>query len=83
MLKKREEVFAEYLYENKCTIREVAKVFGYSKSTVHNDISNKLKKSNYNLYKNVKMVLDNNFSQKHIRGGFATKMLYKNIKKNT
>ena len=82
MKKRREEVFAEYILEHNCTIRNVAAVFGYSKSTVHNDVSNKLKKSNYYLYKRVKIVLENNFSQKHIRGGNSTKMLYKNIKKN-
>lgn len=81
--KQREEVFAEYILTHNCTIRQAASVFGYSKSTVHNDISKKLKKNNYNLYKRVKRVLENNFLQKHIRGGNATKMLYKNIKKNT
>ena len=81
--KQREEVFAEYILTHNCTIRNAASFFGYSKSTVHNDISKKLKKNNYNLYKRVKRVLENNFLQKHIRGGNATKMLYKNIKKNT
>lgn len=51
-------------------------MFKTSKSTVHNDVSNKLKKSNYALYKKVQIVLKNNFNEKHIRGGNATKMKY-------
>ena len=65
MERNREEVFADYILENNATIRTTAKVFGYSKSTVHNDVSNKLKKSNFNLYKKVKQILENNFSEKH------------------
>ena len=81
MERNREEVFADYILENNATIRTTAKVFGYSKSTVHNDVSNKLKKSNFNLYKKVKTILENNFSEKHIRGGNATKKKYENNKK--
>jgi len=72
----RAERFARYVIENKSTIRNTAKVFGVSKSTVHNDISNKLKKYNLSLYQEVQKVLQNNFKEKHIRGGLSTKKKY-------
>ena len=77
----REEFFANYIIETKCTIREVAKKFGVSKSTVHNDVSNRLKRKNFSLYEKVKVILNLNFSQKHIRGGLATKLKYQKTKK--
>ncbi len=66
----------KFIIENETTIRKTAKVFGLSKSTVHNDLSNKLKDVNYSLYLSVQKVLDKNFAEKHIRGGIATKMKY-------
>ena len=72
----RSENFARYIIDNACTIRECAKAFDYSKSTIHNDISNKLKFYNIQLYQELKVVLDNNFKNKHIRGGQATKAKY-------
>ena len=76
MQRSRAEDFAEYIILNKCTIRETARHFAYSKSTVHNDVSNKLKKQNYSLYCDVQKILIKNFSEKHIRGGLATKRRY-------
>lgn len=76
MFENRAELFARYIVENNCTIRECAKMFDYSKSTIHNDIANKLKFCNIQLYEKVKMVLDNNFRNKHIKGGLATKAKY-------
>ncbi len=72
----RPEVLASYIVENKSTIRATAKVFGYSKSLVHNDVSNKLKKINLGLYEEVKEILNKNFEEKHLRGGEATKNKY-------
>ncbi len=83
MMKKREEIFAIYIIDNKSTIRACGLYFGISKSTVHNDISKKLKKTNKFLYYQVYRVLEKNFEEKHIRGGRATKLKYlklKNIK---
>ncbi len=83
MMKKREEIFAIYIIDNKSTIRACGLHFGISKSTVHNDISKKLKKTNKFLYYQVYRVLEKNFEEKHIRGGRATKLKYlklKNIK---
>jgi len=69
----RPENFALYIVENKATIRQTAKHFNYSKSLVHNDVSNKLKLINFNLYIEAKRVLDKNFKERHIRGGESTK----------
>ncbi len=70
------EKFAEYLIENRATVRETAKVFGYSKSTVHKDITEKLYKINYTLYSEVEKILQLNKSERHLRGGEATKKKY-------
>ena len=76
-MKKTEELFALYIIEHNSTIRKCAKVFGVGKSTVHNYLSLKLRKTNIEMYKAVKKVLEVNFAEKHIRGGFATKQKYK------
>ena len=81
MIKSRAEIFGQYILDNHCTIRETASVFSISKSTVHNDVSKKLKHENYELYLLVKKVLKHNFEVKHLRGGNATKLKYKNKKK--
>ena len=72
---------AEYITENKTTVRKAAKEFGISKSTVHKDVSERLKGINLSLYKDVKKILDFNKSERHIRGGFATKNKYSQSKK--
>lgn len=73
----RAEIFAHYIVDNNSTIRKTAKYFDISKSTVHNDVSNKLKSYNLELYYLVKKILDKNFTEKHIRGGESTKNKYK------
>lgn len=75
-------LFANHIIITRNTVRETAKIFGVSKSTVHNDVSNKLKKVNLNLYYKVKKVLLNNFAEKHIRGGESTRIKYLNKKNN-
>lgn len=74
-------LFGEYIANNKATVRACAKEFGISKSTVHKDVSVKLKKVNPALYKQVKEVLEINKSERHIRGGQATKLKYLNARK--
>ena len=71
------EVLARYVIENNSTVRETAKVFGISKSTVHKDITEKLSKINFILYETVFRVLEKNKSERHIRGGEATKRKYR------
>ncbi|MBQ9744918.1 MAG: sporulation transcriptional regulator SpoIIID [Clostridia bacterium] len=70
------EKFATYILENKTTVRQTAKKFGYSKSTVHKDITEKLYKINYNLYCQVEKLLQLNKSERHLRGGEATRLKY-------
>ncbi len=75
--KERCITLALYLVENKATVRAVAKKFGISKSTVHKDITETLKKVNHSLYDEVKAVLEINKKERHLRGGEATKNKYK------
>ena len=66
----------EYIVENKYTVRKAAAKFGISKSTVHKDVSERLKYIDPQLHKQVKDVLDVNKAQRHIRGGLATRKKY-------
>ena len=68
--------FAHYIIDSKDTVRGAAKKFGISKSTVHMDLSKRLMKINYALAQEVRVVLDENKAERHIRGGMATKMKY-------
>ena len=68
---------ALYIVENRTTVRDAAKKFGISKSTVHKDISERLPHYNRGLYLQVKEVLDENKAQRHIRGGLATRRKYR------
>ena len=67
---------AEYVIENGSTVRSAAKHFGISKSTIHKDLTGKLKYISPNLYSDVKKVLNLNKSERHVRGGEATKKKY-------
>ncbi|HAQ64113.1 MAG: sporulation transcriptional regulator SpoIIID [Clostridia bacterium] len=71
----------EYIVENNATVRAAAGQFGISKSTVHMDVSQRLKRVNPVLFKEVRAVLDKNKSERHIRGGIATKEKYMLLKK--
>ena len=64
---------AQYIIENKATVRLTAKNFGVSKSTVHKDISERLPRINKSLWEQAKAVLEENKAERHIRGGLATK----------
>ncbi|HIR65116.1 MAG TPA: sporulation transcriptional regulator SpoIIID [Candidatus Faecousia faecigallinarum] len=68
---------AVYMIENRATVRAAAKRFGISKSTVHKDLSQRLPQYNPGLYRQVKVILDTNKAQRHIRGGMATRKKYK------
>ena len=74
--KERCEIIAEYIIKTGCTVRAAAEKFGVSKSTVHKDITENLKKINPALFSDVEPVLQNNKAQRHIRGGEATKRKY-------
>jgi len=74
--RERAEVIGEYVIETGATVRAAAVYFGISKSTVHKDIAYKLKCINQSLYAAVKEILDKNKSERHLRGGEATKRKY-------
>jgi putative DeoR family transcriptional regulator (stage III sporulation protein D) len=74
--KERCEAFAEYVIDNSATVRQTAAYFGISKSTVHKDLSVKLRGVNKTKYYLVKEILEVNKSERHIRGGEATKRKY-------
>lgn len=69
------------MIEHNCTVRRAAAQFGVSKSTLHKDVSQRLKNINPALYEDVKEVLEINKAQRHIRGGEATKLKYCRIAK--
>ena len=70
---------AAYIIDTRATVRAAAKKFGISKSTVHKDLSERLKYINMPLYLQVKEVLEYNKAERHIRGGMATRMKYKGV----
>ena len=67
---------AEFIAETGATVRATAKIFLSSKSTVHKDVTERLKSIDKELYKRVRKVLEKNLSERHIRGGEATKRKY-------
>ncbi len=67
---------AQYIIETEDTVRGAAKKFGISKSSIHKDVSQRLLGINYALAMEVRKVLDKNKSERHIRGGMATKLKY-------
>ena len=79
-LEKRACKVAAYMIETGATVRSAAGYFGISKSTVHKDLSQRLKQYNYALYVQVRQVLDRNKQERHIRGGMATKRKYQKAK---
>ena len=72
---------ANYIIDNKTTVRQTAKKFHISKSTVHKDITERLKEINPPLAKDVSKVLEENKAERHIRGGLATKEKYLKLNK--
>lgn len=67
---------AEHILCTGATVRETATAFDVSKSTVHKDVSERLKYVNADLWREVKKILDFNLAERHIRGGNATKNKY-------
>ncbi|MCR5636962.1 MAG: sporulation transcriptional regulator SpoIIID [Clostridiales bacterium] len=76
----RAVMLARYIVENKTTVRKTAEKYGISKSTVHKDVSVRLKEIDPSLHNNVKQILELNKAQRHIRGGNATRNKYLMIK---
>ena len=67
---------ADYIIKNKSTVRATAKKFNISKSTVHKDVTERLLQINPKLFKELRVVLNENKAERHIRGGLATKKKY-------
>ncbi len=68
---------AAYIIETRSTVRAAAARFGISKSTVHKDLTERLRRVNPGLYAQVRKLLDLNKAERHIRGGLATRRKYK------
>ena len=77
MQEKRVKALASYIIETGSTVRAAATKFNVSKSTVHKDVTERLRYDNPQLYRLVKKVLEKNKQERHIRGGMATKRKYK------
>lgn len=73
----RATLLGRYIIESGATVRLAAKKFGISKSTVHKDVTGRLRTLNPAMYAQVRRVLDRNKSERHIRGGIATREKYK------
>lgn len=82
MNKNEIEFMANYILENKLTIRKAGKIFNIPKSTLHYFVTKKLKTINLDLFLKLHNHFQNNFSEKHIRGGASTKEKYKKLSKN-
>lgn len=79
IVEERAARLGEYIVEQNATVRAAAGKFGISKSTVHKDVSKRLKYIDNTLYQKVNVVLQKNKSERHIRGGEATKNKYLNL----
>ena len=71
---------AEYITENRATVRAAAKKFGISKSTVHKDITERLESVSPELYTQVRGLLEQNKAERHIRGGMAPRDKFKQLR---
>lgn len=78
-IEKRACELAVYVIETGATVRAAAQHFGISKSTVHKDLTQRLESCNYSLFCQVRLILDKNKRERHIRGGLATRRKYKGM----
>ena len=75
-IEERARELAVWIIENGATVRAAAKRFGVSKSTVHKDMTERLEQVDRSLYQQVRLVLEQNKAERHIRGGDATRIKY-------
>ncbi len=80
-IRKRVKEVANYIYETKATVRQTARIYGVSKSTIHKDVTERLSEIDPELAARVKNVLEYNKAERHIRGGEATRIKYEKMKK--
>lgn len=76
-IEERAVEIAHYIIDHNATVRQTAKAFGVSKSTIHKDVTERLSQINPQLAHEARKVLDVNKSERHIRGGLATREKYK------
>ena len=76
-IEERALALAEYIVENKATVRAAAGRFGVSKSTVHKDMTERLRDIDRLLYEKVRLILEQNKAERHLRGGAATRRKYR------
>ena len=81
-IEERAVAIANYIIEVKATVRQAAKEFGVSKSTVHKDVTERLEIINPQLAEKTRKILDINKSERHIRGGLATREKYQHSREN-
>ena len=74
------EEVAKYVISSGATVRAAARRFGISKSTVHKDVTCRLKHVNSALYEDVRVILERNKAERHLRGGEATKRRYERFR---
>ncbi|WPX09422.1 sporulation transcriptional regulator SpoIIID [Anaerocellum danielii] len=75
-IEKRVILAAEIMVKYNATVRKVARILGVSKSTIHNDLTERLLYIDKGLYRQVRAILEKNKQERHIRGGLATKRKY-------
>lgn len=80
-IEKRAVEIANFIINSNSTVRETAKKFGISKSTVHKDITDRVEKIDPDLALSVRKVLEVNKAERHLRGGMATKKKYLKLHK--
>ena len=76
-MERRAVLLARYMIETDATVRSAGTHFGISKSTVHKDLTQRLRRVDQNLYRQVREVLNRNKEERHIRGGLATRRKYR------
>ncbi len=76
----RAVILGRYIADTGATVRQCAAVYNVSKSTVHSDVTKSLRALDIDLYEKVRLVLDINKNERHIRGGLATKEKYRQVK---
>ena len=80
-IEERAEEIGQYIVESGATVRQTAKKFGVSKSTVHKDLHERLYDIDKNLFKKVDKIMQDHLEIRHINGGNATKMKYEKLRK--
>ncbi len=71
---------SDYILKTEATVRQVARNFGVSKSTVHKDVTERLPQINRHLARQIKKILDKNKAERHLRGGEATRRKYLSLR---